>query len=102
MFVVDPTSPQGNSLTYLRSQEKSVDLWHRRIEHASISLLNKLTSWDLVHGLPKTKFRESKDSDICVKEKQTKSSFKSMKVSTSRPLEDIHVDLCGPMKIQSR
>ena len=69
----------------------------------SSSLLNKLVSRDLVLGLPKLKFSESKVCEACVKGKKITSSFKSRKqVRSSRTLELLHMDLCGPLKIQSR
>ena len=38
----------------------------------------------------------------CAQGKQTRSSFKPKKfVSTSRPLEMLHMDLCGPMRVKS-
>lgn len=67
------------------------------------SLLNKLFSRDLVHGIPKVKFVEDKVCDTYAREKQTRSLFKKKKhVSTSRPLELLHMDLYGPIKVQSR
>ena len=78
-------------------------LWHNRLGHASLSLLNKLVSKDLVIGLPSIKYDDSKVCAACVKGKHVRSSFKSKKcVSTSRPLKLIHVDLCGPMRVMSR
>jgi len=66
-------------------------------------LLNKLVSKDLVIGLPTIKYNDDKVYDACAKRKQTRISFKPKKyVSTSRPLELLRVDLCGPMKITSR
>lgn len=39
----------------------------------------------------------------CAQGKQTKGSFKpNHEVSTSRPIDLIHTDLCGPVKVQSR
>lgn len=103
IYVVDFSSAEGDNLTPLRSQDESANLWHRRLGHVSTSLLNKLTARDLVHGLANIKFNESKVYDVYVKGKQTKTSFKSKKeLCTSRELELIHVDLCGPVKIQSR
>ena len=41
--------------------------------------------------------------EACVKGKQIRSSFKSKKqVTSSRVLELLHMDLCGPLKVQSR
>ena len=38
----------------------------------------------------------------CVKGKQHRVYFKSMKViSTTKPLELVHIDLCGPMRTRS-
>ena len=66
-------------------------------------LLNKLLSRNLVNGLPKLKFTESKVCDACVKGKQKSFPFMSNKqVRSSRILELLHVDLCGPLKVQSR
>ena len=80
-----------------------VMLWHKRLGHASLSLLNKLVVKDLVVGLPSIKFNDDKVCDACARGKQVSSSFKSKNfVSTTRPLEMLHVDLCGPMRITSR
>ena len=83
--------------------DDDVILWHKRLGHASLSLLNKLVSKGLVVGLPSIKYNDDKVCDACAKGKQTRIAFKSKKyVSTSRPLELLHVDLCGPMRITSR
>ena len=67
------------------------------------SFLNKLVSRDVVYFLQKLKFSESKVCDACVKRKQTRSSFKSTKqVISSRTLEMLHMDLCGPLKVYSK
>ncbi|KAH0716725.1 hypothetical protein KY290_012992 [Solanum tuberosum] len=69
----------------------------------SSSLMNKLVAGDLVHGMPKLKFSDNKVYDACVRGKKMRSSFKLEKgVSTTRPLELLHMDLCGPVRVQSR
>ena len=41
--------------------------------------------------------------DACARGKQVRNSFKLKNyVSTTRPLEMLHVDLCGPKRITSR
>ncbi|XP_070014928.1 uncharacterized protein [Nicotiana sylvestris] len=58
---------------------------------------------DLVHGLPMSKFKVQKVRDSCAREKHVKSSFKSKNdVSTSKTLDLLHMDLCGPMRVQIR
>ena len=64
--------------------------------------LNKLISKDLVIGLPKIKFEKDKICAACQKGKQVRSSFHSKNIlSTSKPLELLHMDLFGPSRIKS-
>ena len=92
-----------NTLTCLSALNHDNILWHKRLSHASLSPLNKLVLRDLVVGLPTIKYNDGKVCDGCAKGKQVKNSFKSKRcVSTSRPLEVLHIDLCGPMRIMSR
>ena len=65
--------------------------------------MNKLVSKDLVVGLPTIKYNDGKVFDAGAKGKQVKNSFKTKRcLSTSRPLEMLHIDLCGPMRIMNR
>ncbi|KAL3520040.1 hypothetical protein ACH5RR_018189 [Cinchona calisaya] len=62
-----------------------------------MDLLKNLAHKELVRGLPKLKFVENKIYDACQFSKQVKVSFKPKNcVSTSRPLELLHMDLFGP------
>ena len=77
-------------------------LWHRRLGHASMKTLSKLVKNDFVIGLPKLNFDKDKICDACLFGKQVRSSFKSKNlVTTSRPLELLHIDLFGPMNVIS-
>ena len=101
-YVANLETSHGDDLTCLSAQNENADLWHRRLGYVSSSLLNKLISKDLVRGLPKLKFAENKICEVCVKGKQIRSSFKPKKqVTSSRTLELLHMDLCGPLKVQS-
>jgi len=63
---------------------------------------NRLASKVLVIGLPKLKFERDKLCETCQKGKQTKSSIKLLNVvSTSRPLELLHIDLFGTSRTMS-
>jgi len=61
--------PQNN-LTCLSALNDNILLWHKRLGHASFSLLNKLVSNDLVVGLPTIKYNDGKVCDACAKGKQ--------------------------------
>ena len=55
-----------------------------------------------MNSLPKLNIDKNSFCDACMKGKQVKSSFKPKNiVSTSRPLELFHMDLCGPMRTHS-
>jgi len=91
-----------NHVTCLSALEDDVMLWHKRLDHVSLSLLNKLISKNLVVELTSIKYNDDKVCDACAKRKQVRTSFKPKKyVSTSRPIELLYVDLCGPMRITS-
>ena len=88
-------------MTCLSALDDDIILWHKRLGHASLSLLNKLISKDLVVGLLSIKFNDDMVCDACARGKHVRTSFKSKNyVSTFRPLVLIHVDLCGPMRAQ--
>jgi len=58
-----------NHLTYLSALDGDVMLWHKRLGHASLSLLNKLISKDLVVRLPSIKYNNGKVCDACARGK---------------------------------
>ncbi|KAM6587307.1 hypothetical protein CsatA_009912 [Cannabis sativa] len=77
-------------------------LWHRRLGHASMDSISKLVRKDLVIGLPSIPFVKDKLCDACQFGKQIKTSFHSKKeISTTRPLQLLHIDLFGPSRIAS-
>ena len=74
-------------------------LWHRRLGHASMDLISKIVKNDLVKGLPKINFQKDRTCEACQFGKQIKTSFKSKNhVSTSKPLQLLHIDLFGPSR----
>jgi len=64
--------------------------------------LKKLISKELVDGLPKLKFEKDHICEAFQKEKQVKNSFKLKNIiSTTRPLQLLHMNLFGPSKTMS-
>ena len=77
-------------------------MWHRRLRHANWRLISKLSKLQLVKGLPNIDYHSDALCGACQKGKIVKSSFKTKDiVSTSRPLELLHIDLFGPVNIAS-
>jgi len=72
VYKVCISSLPQNNLTCLSALNDDVMLWHKRLCHANLSLLNKLVSKDLVVGLPTVKYNVSKVRDGCAKGNKSK------------------------------
>nr|KYP36277.1 Copia protein [Cajanus cajan] len=74
-------------------------IWHKKLGHVSQILISKLKKHNLVRGLPNLVHQTNNVCEACQNGKQIKSSFQSKNhVSTSRPLELLHIDLFGPTR----
>jgi hypothetical protein len=76
---------------------KTALLWHRRLGHLNFDSLHKLSTEGTVKGLPRLA-RINYICDICQSGKQARIYFSKSHSQTSKTLELIHTDLCGPFK----
>ena len=68
-----------------------------------MDLISKILKNDLVKGLPKIGFQKDKIYEACQFGKQIKTSLKNKNhISTSKPLQLLHIDLFGPNIILSQ
>jgi transposase InsO family protein len=73
-------------------------LWHRRLAHVGMKNLHKLLKGDHVLGLTDVYFEKNRPCVACQAGKQVGSTHHSKNVmTTSRPLELLHMDLFGPV-----
>ncbi|GJV45828.1 retrovirus-related pol polyprotein from transposon TNT 1-94 [Tanacetum coccineum] len=85
----------------LATIDENSTLWHRRLGHANMRLIQSLASKKLVRNLPKLKF-DQHFYDACKIKKQAHASHKDKNtVSTTRCLELLHMDLFGPSNVRS-
>ncbi|GJT72858.1 retrovirus-related pol polyprotein from transposon TNT 1-94 [Tanacetum coccineum] len=85
----------------LATIDENSTLWHRRLGHANMCLIQSLASKELVRNLPKLKF-DQHFCDACKIRKQAHASHKAKNiVSTTRCLELLHMDLFSPSVIRS-
>ena len=61
----------------------------------------KISKLGAVRNLPKIIKPSNPICKHCQVGKQTRASFKTKEYSSSKPLELVHTDLCGPMRIKS-
>ncbi|GJW34889.1 retrovirus-related pol polyprotein from transposon TNT 1-94 [Tanacetum coccineum] len=77
-------------------------LWHRRLSHLNFDYINLLSKKDIVIGFPKLKYVKDQLCSFCEVSKAKRSSFKTKVVPSSKgQLNLLHMDLCGPMRVES-
>nr|GEX06381.1 retrovirus-related Pol polyprotein from transposon TNT 1-94 [Tanacetum cinerariifolium] len=85
----------------LATIDENSTLWHRRLGHANMRLIQSLASKELVRNLPKLKFDQLL-CDACKIRKQAHASHKAKNiVSITRCLELFHMDLFSPFVVRS-
>ena len=97
-YTIDLDNLSSNELICLAAINENSWLWQRRLGHANMELLSKLSKLDLVKDFPITKFVKDKICNASQLGKQTKSFKKKKVISTSRPIELLHMDLFGPIR----
>nr|GEX73608.1 retrovirus-related Pol polyprotein from transposon TNT 1-94 [Tanacetum cinerariifolium] len=73
-------------------------LWHRRLSYLNFGAINHLAR----QGLPKLKFKNDHLCSACVTGKSKRKSHKPKSKDTNQEkLYLLHMDLCGPMRVES-
>ncbi|GJQ89564.1 retrovirus-related pol polyprotein from transposon TNT 1-94 [Tanacetum coccineum] len=85
----------------LATIDENSTLWHRRLGHANMHLIQLLASKDLVRNLHKLKF-DQHFCDACKIGKQAHASHKAKNmISITRCLELLHMDIFCPSAVRS-
>jgi RNase P subunit RPR2 len=87
----------GREVCYVGQLDESW-LCHKRMGHLNFDNLVKLSNNQAVRGIPKIIRPSNPICKHCQHGKHARVRFKTKEYSTSRPLEPIHIDLCGPTK----
>ncbi|GFT04117.1 retrovirus-related Pol polyprotein from transposon TNT 1-94 [Trichonephila clavipes] len=100
-----PKSKEINFFSNVTAKTKngSIEIWHQRFCHVNNDYLVKTSKNDSVRGFPRL---TDNDKTHCIPCKLAKSKRVSLKktgaVRSKRPLELLHMDLCGPMPTESQ
>ncbi|KAK8936006.1 hypothetical protein KSP39_PZI013951 [Platanthera zijinensis] len=98
VYTVNFDDFSSSNLKCLVTKNEELDLWHRRLGHSGSKLIIKLSRKKLVRGILSLSGSFNVMCGPCQKGKFVKNSFKSKtEISTSRPLELLHMDLFGPL-----
>ena len=97
LYKVRPGELSNQKVSCLLSIKENHWLWHKKPGHANWRLISSLQKNNLVKGLPCISYKDDLLCEACKNWKQVKNSFSSKNVvSTSRPLELLHLDLFDP------
>ncbi|GJW92062.1 putative ribonuclease H-like domain-containing protein [Tanacetum coccineum] len=92
----------GITCLYANATADESKLWHKRLGHVNFKNINKLVKGHLVRGLPSKVFVNDHTCVACKKDKQHKASCKAkLERIIRKPLELLHMDLFGPVFVES-
>ncbi|GJY80987.1 retrovirus-related pol polyprotein from transposon TNT 1-94 [Tanacetum coccineum] len=101
MSLEDLMLPSPICLLSKASKTKSW-LWHRRLSHLNFDYITALAKQGLVRELPKLKFHKDHLCSACALGKSKKHTHKPKAEDfVQEKLYLLHMDLCGPIRIQS-
>ncbi|GKA60984.1 retrovirus-related pol polyprotein from transposon TNT 1-94 [Tanacetum coccineum] len=76
--------------------------WHHRLSQFNFETINLLSKKNIANGLPQLKFVKDHLCSSCKLGKAKRSNFKSKTTPSSKGrLHLLHMDLCGPMRVES-
>jgi hypothetical protein len=97
LYLVELFSDAANLRTCLFTKASLRWLWRRRFAHVGMSTLKKILKKDMVRGLKDVVFEKDKLCSAFQAGKQVANTHPTKAfMSTSRPLELLHMDLFGP------
>ena len=100
LYLVDFSSSRVGSKTCLVAKSSTGWLWHRHIAHVEMRNLADLQRGGHILGLTNVSFEKDRICSACQAGKQVGAKHPTKNiVTTSRPLELLHMDLFGPILI---
>nr|GEW54599.1 retrovirus-related Pol polyprotein from transposon TNT 1-94 [Tanacetum cinerariifolium] len=104
LYTISLNEVASNSTTCLLAKASSSQswLWHQRLSHLNFATINNLVKNNHVQSLPKMKFEKDHLCSVCEQGKIHQKHHKSKTAfASNKPLYLLHMDLCGPMRVQS-
>ena len=91
LYYLDTEAPNHNASV------AQTDLWHQRLSHAGMQTIQHAYRNNLVLGADLSNVHAN-ICEPCIMGKMSRKPFKSVPVRSTRPLELVHSDVCGPMQ----
>ncbi|GBN08374.1 Retrovirus-related Pol polyprotein from transposon TNT 1-94 [Araneus ventricosus] len=104
LYYVYPSYPQkrrSNPIALNASNKNNLEDWHRKFCHINPRYIINTSKNESVKGLPIFK-NEQLNCEVCKLAKSKRKSFKPIgKIKSTKPLQLLHMDVCGPLPSQS-
>ena len=107
MIIKQPKQQPAFAAAATSKSKQTPELWHRRYGHLGYDNLVKLKNSNMVEGIevPVQAFKQQQGQqpvcEKCTAAKQTRQPFPESSSKSTRPLELVHMDVCGPMAVES-
>ncbi|GJZ64481.1 retrovirus-related pol polyprotein from transposon TNT 1-94 [Tanacetum coccineum] len=104
LYTISMADMMKSSLICLLSKALKIKswLWQHRLSHLNFGTVNQLAKQGLVKGLPKLKYTKYHFCLACQMGKSKKESHPHKpEPSTNEKLQMLHMNLCGPMRVES-
>ena len=108
MIIRQAKHQQAYALAAAAAPKQTPELWHRRFGHLGYDSLANLVEQDMVEGISvstedfKRQQQEQPPCATCALAKQPRLPFPPSHHKSSRPLQLVHMDVCGPMQVPSQ
>lgn len=99
LFIKRISATKGAHVNHLCANI-DLSLLHRRLGHVNVGDIEKMIKNNAVTGI-RTDVASSRPCDICLKCKASQLPYQSSRTRSSRRLELVHSDLCGPIATES-
>nr|GEY66574.1 hypothetical protein [Tanacetum cinerariifolium] len=101
-IALNEIEPNSSNCLLAKASSSQSWLWLQRLSHLNFTTINNLVKNNLVRGLRKMKFEKDHLCSACEQRKIHQKYHKSeMDFASNKPFYLLHMDLCGPMCIES-
>ena len=96
---IEIVANEHNHLAKKRKVSNDTYLWHLRLGHINFNRIHGLVKSGILNSLA---FEPIPMCESYLEGKMTKGPFKAKGYRATKPLELVHTDVCGPMRVQAR
>jgi gag-polypeptide of LTR copia-type/Integrase core domain/GAG-pre-integrase domain/Domain of unknown function (DUF4219) len=105
LYIITDISKPSKQLALVSKPTETAQLWHQRFGHLGYMSLAQLVRSQMVSGIHvRADEFEQAGKEVCqpcVQAKQARLPFPSSTSTTKKPMELVHMDVCGPISVQS-